>query len=200
MESSRKGSFGKGGNGGGFRKTGGFNDRKPFQKSFGDRPSFKKKTWDNGPKSFHNDDREMFQATCSGCGKNCQVPFKPSQGKPVFCDDCFTKTRNGESSARTSSYGNDRFSKQAPVAVNSNNDVVARQLQVISGKLDQLIELMASKTNTSKPEKITDTKPVVAAKKTVDTADLKATLQKAVKSVKKVAVKKAPAKKVIKKK
>ena len=97
MENSRKGGFGKGGNGGGFRKPGGFHDRKTFARpSFGgDRPDFKKKPWDSrGGKSFTNDDREMFSATCSGCGKSCQVPFMPSSGKPVFCDECFSKERN----------------------------------------------------------------------------------------------------------
>lgn len=33
--------------------------------------------------------REMFAATCSGCGIDTQVPFKPTAGKPVYCRDCF---------------------------------------------------------------------------------------------------------------
>jgi CxxC-x17-CxxC domain-containing protein len=33
--------------------------------------------------------REMFSATCSNCGKEAQVPFQPSGGKPVYCSDCF---------------------------------------------------------------------------------------------------------------
>ena len=35
--------------------------------------------------------REMHKATCSSCGKGCEVPFKPTQGKPVYCRDCFSK-------------------------------------------------------------------------------------------------------------
>lgn len=31
----------------------------------------------------------MHQATCAECGRSCQVPFKPSGDKPVFCSDCF---------------------------------------------------------------------------------------------------------------
>jgi CxxC-x17-CxxC domain-containing protein len=27
--------------------------------------------------------------TCSACGKETTVPFKPTQGRPVFCKDCF---------------------------------------------------------------------------------------------------------------
>jgi CxxC-x17-CxxC domain-containing protein len=35
--------------------------------------------------------REMFKAVCSDCGKECEVPFKPAEGRPVFCRDCYPK-------------------------------------------------------------------------------------------------------------
>ncbi|HLX13139.1 MAG TPA: CxxC-x17-CxxC domain-containing protein [Bacteroidota bacterium] len=35
--------------------------------------------------------REMFKATCSDCGKECEVPFKPAEGRPVYCRDCYPK-------------------------------------------------------------------------------------------------------------
>jgi CxxC-x17-CxxC domain-containing protein len=37
--------------------------------------------------------REMFAATCSNCGKEAQVPFRPTSGKPVYCSDCFRSMR-----------------------------------------------------------------------------------------------------------
>ena len=37
--------------------------------------------------------REMFTATCSGCGKEASVPFRPTSGKPVYCSDCFALRR-----------------------------------------------------------------------------------------------------------
>jgi CxxC-x17-CxxC domain-containing protein len=37
--------------------------------------------------------REMFTATCSACGKEAQVPFRPTSGKPVYCSDCFALRR-----------------------------------------------------------------------------------------------------------
>lgn len=37
--------------------------------------------------------REMHKATCSECGKECEVPFKPTPGKDVFCQECFRKKR-----------------------------------------------------------------------------------------------------------
>ena len=39
--------------------------------------------------------REMFSATCSNCGKEAQVPFRPTSGKPVYCSDCFRSQRGG---------------------------------------------------------------------------------------------------------
>jgi CxxC-x17-CxxC domain-containing protein len=37
--------------------------------------------------------REMFPATCSSCGKETEVPFRPTSGKPVYCSDCFAQRR-----------------------------------------------------------------------------------------------------------
>jgi CxxC-x17-CxxC domain-containing protein len=37
--------------------------------------------------------REMFTATCSNCGREAQVPFRPTSGKPVYCADCFASRR-----------------------------------------------------------------------------------------------------------
>ncbi len=37
--------------------------------------------------------REMFKAVCSDCGAECEVPFNPTEGKPVYCSDCFAKRR-----------------------------------------------------------------------------------------------------------
>jgi len=37
----------------------------------------------------------VFTATCSSCGKDAQVPFRPTSGKPVYCSDCFRTQRGG---------------------------------------------------------------------------------------------------------
>jgi CxxC-x17-CxxC domain-containing protein len=60
----RRGGGGRGGRGGG-----GFRPRRNF-----------------GPQEKH-------KATCSECGKECEVPFKPEEGRDVFCTDCFKKKR-----------------------------------------------------------------------------------------------------------
>ena len=38
--------------------------------------------------------REMFDATCARCGKESQVPFRPSGTRPVYCSDCFRLVRS----------------------------------------------------------------------------------------------------------
>jgi len=35
--------------------------------------------------------REMHDAVCADCGKKCEVPFKPIEGRPVYCRDCYRK-------------------------------------------------------------------------------------------------------------
>jgi len=69
------GGYSAGGNGGGYGGGGGGGGS-----SYGSR--------DRGP-------REMFTATCSSCGREAQVPFRPTSGKPVYCSDCFRSQRGG---------------------------------------------------------------------------------------------------------
>ncbi|MEB3205737.1 MAG: CxxC-x17-CxxC domain-containing protein [Vampirovibrionales bacterium] len=38
-------------------------------------------------------EREFFDAVCSGCGANTQVPFRPDGRKPVYCKPCFQSQR-----------------------------------------------------------------------------------------------------------
>lgn len=35
--------------------------------------------------------REMHAATCSECGSQTQVPFRPSGDRPIYCSDCFSR-------------------------------------------------------------------------------------------------------------
>lgn len=46
-----------------------------------------------GARGYSSGPREMFSATCSSCGREAQVPFRPSGTKPVYCSDCFTTRR-----------------------------------------------------------------------------------------------------------
>lgn len=37
--------------------------------------------------------RQMFEVVCASCGKPAQVPFEPKGTRPVYCNDCYQKTR-----------------------------------------------------------------------------------------------------------
>jgi CxxC-x17-CxxC domain-containing protein len=37
--------------------------------------------------------RTMTKTVCSDCGKECEVPFTPTQGRPVYCRECLPKYR-----------------------------------------------------------------------------------------------------------
>jgi len=46
-----------------------------------------------GNSSYSSARRELFPVKCSECGKDTQVPFKPTTGRPVYCSDCYRKVR-----------------------------------------------------------------------------------------------------------
>jgi len=37
--------------------------------------------------------RTLYPATCASCGKQTEVPFKPSGDRPVYCQDCYRRRR-----------------------------------------------------------------------------------------------------------
>jgi CxxC-x17-CxxC domain-containing protein len=43
--------------------------------------------------SYSRGPREMFDAVCARCGKDTQVPFRPTGARPVYCSDCFRLMR-----------------------------------------------------------------------------------------------------------
>jgi CxxC-x17-CxxC domain-containing protein len=65
----------------------GFNERGP-KKDFNKARSF------GGQRREFNGPKEMHKTTCSACSKDCEVPFKPTEGKPVYCRECFQKNKN----------------------------------------------------------------------------------------------------------
>jgi len=75
-------------------------------------------------------DFEFTKVTCSGCGSDCEVPFKPTSNKPVFCSDCFSKKEKG--SDRRSDRSSDRGAKSY-----SNRD-----LDVINEKLNKIMKAL----------------------------------------------------------
>jgi CxxC-x17-CxxC domain-containing protein len=46
-----------------------------------------------GGGSLSRGPREMHDAVCARCGKETQVPFRPTGSRPVYCSDCFRLVR-----------------------------------------------------------------------------------------------------------
>ncbi|MFA5945383.1 MAG: CxxC-x17-CxxC domain-containing protein [Patescibacteria group bacterium] len=119
--------------------------KKSFGKDFGDR--------DSAP-------REMHEATCSGCNKQCEVPFKPNGRKPVFCSDCFRKDENQDDRAsfgekrsfrddRGSDRGADRsFDRPAPHPNDRSTDrgssEICAELRIMNTKLDSILKALTN--------------------------------------------------------
>lgn len=46
-----------------------------------------------GDRGYNRPPREMHKVTCSDCNQETEVPFKPTEGRPVYCRDCYQKHR-----------------------------------------------------------------------------------------------------------
>jgi CxxC-x17-CxxC domain-containing protein len=100
------------------------------------KPAFGKPSF--GPKP-------MFEATCADCGKKCEVPFRPTGERPVYCRDCFSKSDHAPAGTFVKrEFSGERFSGERPaprpIAPTNQLDDVKRQLDKINSKLDQLIQ------------------------------------------------------------
>jgi len=145
----------------GFRKGG---------SSFGGKPKFGGAKKFGGPGRGHDrghdrserpmGDKELFKTTCTACRKSCEVPFRPSSNKPVYCRECFAKT-NEENDSRfeggSEGRGNDsrrdarpqrteRPSYQSDVRPvrDTSSEEMKRQIMKLETKIDSIIELLNS--------------------------------------------------------
>lgn len=85
-------------------------------------------------------DRTMFNTVCSKCGNDCEVPFRPTGGKPVYCSSCFEKMGNQRTDSDRPSRFFDR-SNERPQSFDSNKG----QFDAINQKLDRIIKLLEPK-------------------------------------------------------
>ena len=66
-----------------------------FENKGGQRGDSRRDSFRRGPpRGGFRGPREMHKATCSDCGKETEVPFKPTEGKPVYCKDCYMKRKD----------------------------------------------------------------------------------------------------------
>jgi len=135
-------------------------DRRDNRRSFDrfDRPERSEKT--------------MHETVCDSCGNACMVPFKPTSGKAIFCDDCFAKK------------GNSR----------QDNSQIQEQIDAMNVKLDSALEMLRSLTII---KSVSEQKPIKSEAKVTEKKTAKKSVKKkaTLKKAEKIDDKKAKAKK-----
>ena len=112
-------------------------NRSRDRRSFGDR--------DSRRPSLHD-------AVCDKCGKDCQVPFRPSGDKPVYCSDCFDKKGGSDSNRSRDRGGFPRRSfggrdSRRPSRGNIDNRSISQlveKIEILNNKLNTIIDLLSS--------------------------------------------------------
>ena len=164
-------------------------------------------------------DRErptMHKAICSDCGKECEVPFRPTGDKPVFCSECFKNKREHNSRNSGDRGGRDFGEKNPRPRFDSkpsyqkdggkSSENYKAQFEMLNNKLDKILKILVpavpEETNKETKEieapKFIKSERAPKKKKEVETVALKKVLTKAMD--KKPAAKKPAPKKVVAKK
>jgi CxxC-x17-CxxC domain-containing protein len=103
-------------------------DRRGRDRDFRPREFERSKPFDNPRRrDFDRRSSERFTVICDKCGEECEVPFKPTAGKPVYCDSCFRKKDGFEPRGQPRQQGS-----------NPN------ELKEINRKLDKILEILDS--------------------------------------------------------
>lgn len=108
------------------RNSGG---KRRFSRPYGDRPNF---TGGNGT------GKPLFSTHCSDCGNFCEVPFRPVNGRPVFCRDCFKHQEQDGFEPR-------RFESKAPrfaSAPASEQKITNEQFKTLNAKMDKILAIL----------------------------------------------------------
>jgi CxxC-x17-CxxC domain-containing protein len=92
----------------------------------------------------------MHKAVCDECGKDCEVPFRPSGDKPIFCSDCFERKGGG---------GLKRSKKD------DTNKQLLEQVGSLNAKLDRILKVIESGVEKKPVSKKTEAKKVVKSAK-----------------------------------
>ena len=112
---------------------------------------------DFGKRSFGGDrgiDRQMFKTTCSKCGKECEVPFKPTGSKPVYCRDCFRTIRDSNSGGSYSrNSGKQSFDNNNR---GSSYPQYKEQFETLNAKLDKILKLLNPEKPMEAPKVVTE--------------------------------------------
>lgn len=131
-----------------------------------DRPEMKK----FGSRDFSRPsfgEKQMFSAVCDKCGTKCEVPFRPSSDKPVYCSNCFDRGNSAPAAAPRG--GDSRQLEEKLAGINAKLDEILKVLRPVAPKTEK-IEKAVKPVKVEKVEKIekpAKKEKVVAVKKVV---------------------------------
>lgn len=117
-------------------------------------------------------DRQMHKVICDNCHKECEVPFKPSNDKPIYCNECFAKQRRGRSNdGRGNSQAH--FETKNSEQTAKFHEEIMKSIRDLNYKLDELVKTLNSQGSKEKkvvakktiPKKTTTKKKPTAKKK-----------------------------------
>jgi CxxC-x17-CxxC domain-containing protein len=122
-----------------FKKSGGKKNFKgkgggnKFEKSYFGKKTFVEKESEDRDFNRGSGKFTLYKATCDDCDEPCEVPFKPSAGKPVFCSKCYKKPGGKPGNGKSGNYSGNR-----------NTDQFKDQFAALDAKLDKILKLLAS--------------------------------------------------------
>jgi len=133
--------------------------------------------------------RPKFPAVCDKCGQSCEVPFRPTGDRPVYCSNCF-KTQGGSDYAPKSFGGGSNFAPkfgggssrpQQSAGGNAGGGISKGQIDLIMSKLDKILSYLAP----MKAAPVAKTAPVVQAVNAAPAVEKSKKKEKPAKKVKK---------------
>ncbi len=71
------------------------NSNQSNQSKVGVQASESKSQPQSQPQQTPRRERTLYEAICADCGKVCEVPFRPVEGRAVYCKECFGRRKSG---------------------------------------------------------------------------------------------------------
>lgn len=90
---------------------------------------------------------QMHETTCSACGERCEVPFRPTGQKPVYCNDCFRNYERRGSGFEKSGYRRDNFRDK------KEDGFGKEEFNKLIDRLDMIIKILTTREGAGKNDK-----------------------------------------------
>ncbi|HIH32522.1 TPA: hypothetical protein HA235_07495 [Candidatus Woesearchaeota archaeon] len=126
-----------------------FNKRSKFDRKDSDRSGKREFRGDSSEKGRNRRDLgskdggfQLHHATCDKCGRPCDVPFKPTGNKPIYCRSCFRENSSFESNRGSNSFNRSESRGKYNDRPESRNTSSSEDLEKINRKLDKIMRAL----------------------------------------------------------